>query len=188
MQKDCEMCYFLNMETVNILMLVSAIVLILLLWAIVGVRHLKYLRKAIGGQWEVVDTGLQRRHNLLPNLIETVRNYRDDSAELMDRMIRERIKAAKMASPGAEKIEVEHDLSKTIDEVIALSDGGELARDTNFLELRKEIDDLEENIEKKVKKYNEMIRAYNKQRKGILLRLLSSIFRFKEKNIFEVEI
>jgi LemA protein len=177
------------MDKVNIFIIVSAVVIILLLWVIVGVRHLKHLKQSIADEWENLDERLRKRHNLLPNLIETVRKFVNDKAPLLERMITERLKAANEYSPGAKKIEFEHDLSKTIDEVIGLRrESADLAIDTNFLELRKEIDDLEKNISEKEKKYNEMVRSYNKHRKTISLRPLAGIFGFGVENIFEVEI
>ncbi|MFH1284712.1 MAG: LemA family protein [Candidatus Peregrinibacteria bacterium] len=177
------------MSLTNILIIVSAVVLILLLWIIVGVRNFKRLKREIKGQWEIVDEGLRKRHDLLPNLIETVREYDKGHEELLERMIKERTRAAKEYNPGAEKIEYEHDLSATIDEVIALGKGvKDLGTDTNFLELRKEIDGIEQNIIAQTKKYNEMVRAYNKQRNLIFLRPLAAIFGFEVMNIFEVEV
>ncbi len=177
------------MDFVNILIIGSAVVLILVLWAIVGVRHLKHLCSEIHYQWKILDEGLRKRHNLLPNLIETVRSVLQGQDELMEQVIKERMKAAKEYFPGAKKIELEHDLSKTIDKVIDLGRSHqELGKNTNFLELRKEIDDLEKNIEMKAGKYNKMVRAYNRHRRAVLLKPLSFVFKFKAENIFEVEI
>lgn len=177
------------MELINILIIGSAVVLLLVLWIIVGVRHLRGLRRGIRDEWEVVDEGLRKRHDMLPNLIETVRRFATDQESLLQAMIDERANAARKYGTSAKKIEYEHDLSKTIDKVIALGRSvAELSKDTNFLELRKEINDLEQNIEQKSKKYNGMVRYYNRHRSWLLLRPLAAIFGFGVKNIFEVEI
>lgn len=177
------------MELINILIIGSAVVLVLVLWVIVGVRHLKHLKVKIRDEWEIVDEGLRKRHDMLPNLIETVRVYSPDQEALMQAMIDERRKAALEYGASGKKMEYEHDLSKTIDKVIALGKSvQELSKDTNYLELRKEIDDLEINIEEKSKHYNGMVRYYNRHRSGILLRPLAAIWGLKMANIFEVEI
>ncbi|MBD3360415.1 hypothetical protein GF366_01280 [Candidatus Peregrinibacteria bacterium] len=177
------------MELINILILVSAVLLILLLWIIVGVRHFKRLKKEIIRQWEILNESLRKRQDLLPNLIETVREYDQRQEELLEEMIKERTRAAKEYRPGAEKMEFEHDLSRTINEVLNLGKKIKpLGTDTNFLELRKEIEDVEQSIEQKSKRYNKMVRGYNNQRKNILLRPLAAIFGFKVINIFEVEV
>ncbi len=175
-------------ELINILIIGSAVILLLVLWVIVGVRHLRGLRRGIREEWEILDEGLRKRHDMLPNLIETVRRFATDQEGLLQKMIDERVKAAREYGTGGRKIEYEHYLSKTIDKVFDLRKGSaELSRDTNFLELRKEINDLEQNIEEKSKKYNRMIRYHNRHRSWILLRPLAAVFGFGVENIFEVE-
>ncbi|MFH1533696.1 MAG: LemA family protein [Nitrospirota bacterium] len=177
------------MELINILIIGSAIVLVLVLWVIVGVRHLLGLVQRIREEWEVVDESLRKRHDILPNLIETVRGFATDQESLLQDMIDKRVRAAKSYGASGKKIEYEHDLSKVIDKVIGLGRNfQELSKDTNFLELRKGIDDLEIQIEEKSKNYNVMVRYYNRHRSGISLRPLAAIWGLKAENIFEVEI
>lgn len=174
--------------TVQILMLAVGILFILILWMIVGVRHLNNLKHGVFGQWELVDERLRKRQDVLPLLIEITRRH-VKKEDLMDKLIEERLKAAKEYFPGAKKIEFEFDLSKRIDEVLALSgEEKNLAKDTNFLEIRKEINDLEEEIDARSKKYNEMVRYYNKHRNFIFVRPLAAIFAFKNFNIFDFEV
>jgi LemA protein len=177
------------METTNIFILVSAFIFIVMLWVIVVYRHFKGLQIGIKDQWEVLDEVLRKRHNLLPNLIETVRLFAKNQEAILEQLIDERKKAALEYLPGIKKIELEHDLSKTIYKVIDFGKTYEdLSKDTNFLELRKEINDLEQNIEVKSKKYNEMVRHYNNHRKLVFLSPISYIFGFKVEDIFEFEV
>ena len=176
------------MDLINTLVIVSAFVIIFLLWVAVGVRHLKRLHNEIVGQWELVDEGLRKRHDLLPNLIETVRRFTDKQEERIARTVAIRREAAFEKKPSAKKIELEHDLSLVINELVDLgSDLKDLKRDTNFLELRKNIDDLEQNIEDRTGKYNNMVRHYNKHRRLVLLRPLAAVWGFSRVNIFEIE-
>lgn len=180
--------FLIDMELINILIIGSAVVLILILWVIVGVRHLRGLRKRIREEWEVVDESLRKRHDMLPNLIETVREYSGDQESLLQEMIDKRARAAKSYGASGKKIEYEYDMSKVIDKVIGLGKSvQELSKDTNFLELRKRIDDLEITIEQKSKNYNKMVRYYNRHRKNIFLIPLAAIWGLKVENIFEVE-
>lgn len=177
------------MNLINILIIVSAAAVIFLLWIIVGTRYLQNLRHGIREQWDFIDESLRKRHDLIPNLVETIRWYLQNQEELIGKFVVDRSLAAKEYFPGPKKIELEHELSMTINKAIDLGNmNKELASDTNFLELRTEIDDLEKNIEEKTKKYNEMARYYNRHREIILLLPLALIFRFKRENIFEVEV
>lgn len=177
------------MELINILIIGSAVVLLLALWVIVGVRHLKGLKIRISEEWEIVGEGLRKRHDMLPNLIETVRRFSPDQESMLQKMINERTLASREYGASGKKIEYEHDLSKRIDKVFDLGRSfQELSKDTNFLELRKKIDDLEINIEEKTKIFNKMVRYYNRHRKNLLLLPLAAVWGFKPENIFEVEI
>jgi|GEM_PF-985903 len=173
---------------VNISIIVGAIIFLFILWSVVAVRHLKFLKKQIDEHWELIDEELRKRQSILPNLIETVRMFVKDKEGLLEKTITMRMKAAKEYSRGLIKIEYEHDLSMVINEVIDLRKiNPELEKDTNFLELRTEIDELENELEEKVKQYNEMVRYYNGHRNIAILRPIASLWKFGLMNIFEVE-
>lgn len=177
------------MNTINILILASTVLFLLFLWATVGVRHLKYLKNGVKEQWELIDERLRKRHNLIPNLIETVRAYVQDQEPLLGKLIVDRTNAAKEYFPNLKKIENEHELTDTIKQVVGLGGRSEtLAKDTNFLELTKEIEDIGKDVEAKVGKYNEMVRYYNRHRNMLLLMPVAAVFKFGAMNIFEVEV
>lgn len=177
------------MEMTNFFIIGGTIVVILMLWSIVGVRHLKNLKKNVDVHWENVDEKLRKRHDLIPNLIETFRSYNQNQEALIENLIKERLNAAKEYGVSAKKIEYEHDLSRSINEIFALgSQIADLAKDTNFLELKREFDEIEREMEAIAKNYNEVVRVYNGHMMIIFLRPITSIFHFKKLNIFEVEI
>lgn len=172
----------------NLFLIIGAVVVLFLLWIIVGIRHLKYLKKEVTDQWKLIDESLRRRSDLTPNLIENVRRFTNKEEQLIEQVIAQRTLAEKDSNPGEEKIEYEYDLTHGINDLFNLKTKyPELASDTNYLELRKEIDDLETNVEDKTNKYNEMVRYYNTHRNMTILRPLAWIFSYKMINIFEVE-
>lgn len=161
---------------------------LLVLWVVVAVRHLKGLKKEITEEWELVMDSLRKRQDLLPNLVETIRVYDKNQEAIIEQLIVERISAAKEYLPGAKKFEYEHALSGMIAKLIEL--GGtvlELGKDTNFLELKKEIFDISNNIHEKSGRYNEMVRYYNRHINLFLLRPIALVFHFEVLNIFEFE-
>lgn len=177
------------MDLINILIIVSTVVLLLVLWIVVGVRHLQHLKIEIKDQWELLDESLRKRQDLLPNLIETARIYFQDREELIEKLVVDRHNAALEYFPGAKKIELEHELSMSINKIMDLAkQNAEFAKDTNFLELKTEIEDLENNIELKSRKYNEMVRYFNNHRDMFMLKPIAAIFGFGMMNIFEVEV
>jgi len=176
------------MDLVNILIVVTAVLLILVMWIIVGVRHLRHMKESTKDGWEELDEKLRHRHDLVPNLVETIRVFNDQQERLLGKLIKQRSEAAREYSASGKKIEKEHDLSSTIDQVIDLGRiYKDLSLDTNFLEIRREIDDLEAEIEKESEKFNKVVRGYNKATKSVALRPLSALLKLKPENIFEFE-
>lgn len=177
------------MDLINILIIGSAVALILLLWIIVGVRHLSHLKLAYKDRWESLSSPLRKRHDLLPNFVETLRIHDQGQEALIGKLIAVRQKAARDYSSGITKIECEHDFSKGIHEIIGLSASlPELAKDTNFLELRTEFEYLGRDIEEKSKEYNDAVRLYNKHSRFVLIHPLAVAFRYHRADIFEVEV
>ncbi len=173
---------------INLIIVVLALVIIAIFWVAVGVRHLKFLQKAIKNEWELIDEDLRKRQDLIPNLIETVRAFANDQEAVIQRLIEMRILAAKEYFPSVKKIEYENDLTRDLNMIFEMAKANsKLATDTNFLELRKEIEDMEQTVETKTRKYNEMVRYYNEHRKFVLLKPISAIFGFERLDIFETE-
>jgi len=176
------------MDLSGVLILISAAFFILLLWIVVGVRHLVTLKKEIRDKWEMVDEKLRKRQDIVPLLIETVRDYTDQQEGLIEDLIVARRLAAKEYNPGEQKIEYEYDLTTYINKMIDLEKNyDDLSKDTIFLGLKKQIDDLENSIEQSSREYNEFVRKYNSSRNFALLRPLAAVFNYKVEDIFEVE-
>jgi len=176
------------MFTENLLVIVSAIIIILLLWLIVAMRHFRYLTREIKSQWKMIDQALRKRYDLVPNFIETVKKWTNAEDGLIERTIKDRQVTVKEYSNGADRMMAENYLSKDINDLINLGEKyPDLLADTNYLELRKEIDDLEQNMIDKNNRYNEMVISYNKQRKSVFMKPIALIFGFKRTNIFDVE-
>lgn len=173
---------------INILIVIGSLLILAMLWAIVGVRHLRFLKENVNEHWELIDEKLRKRQGLIPNIIETVRMFTKEEEELVKKLMKERMLAAKEYLPTVNKIGFEYDLTLTINDIFNLGNKYEdLKMDTNFLELRKEIDDVENILEQRTTTYNEMIRQYNKNIDSFILKPLAKIFGYQPANIFVVE-
>lgn len=177
-----------NMDLTSILVIVSSVVFILLLWGIAGVRHFSHLRKSIFAQWKVVNSGLKKRQDMIPLLIEILKSYKKDQNVLIETLIGQRMKAAREYKLGAAKIEYEHDLSRSINRVFFLAMiVQDLLKDTAFLEIRSDINRLEDKIDEDSNEYNRLVMTYNSNLNIFFLRPISAIFRFGMMDIFEFE-
>jgi hypothetical protein len=177
------------MLSLNVLIIIIAVLFIFGLWLVVGFRHLKYLYSGVDEAWEDLGEHIRKRHNLIPILIETVRMYeKEDNKEIFEKLISARLKAAKKEAPGMEKIELEYDLTQALAPIQETGQkNADLSKDTTYLELKKEFSDIKNLIEAKTKSYNSMVRHYEKYRHLVFLRPISMLFGFGPKNIFEME-
>ncbi|MFA6991772.1 MAG: LemA family protein [Candidatus Gracilibacteria bacterium] len=170
------------------LVILGAIIIIILLWITIAVHHLKNLQKGIEEEWWVLYEMLTKKSDLIPNIIETVRMYDKSKEEQIKPLIEVRAKYNKEYFPLPQKIEYELDLNKLLKDFIEdAGKGREIATDTNFLEIKKEIYDVSENIEEKTNLFNKMVRYYNDHRDFPLIRPVAKLFKYNRLNIFETE-
>ena len=111
--------------------------------------------------WSQIDVQLKRRHDLIPNLVETVRGYADHERNLFERIAALRSEAMKAASP-AESGETEARLSGALKTLFAVSEGyPELKANSNFLALQEELGSTENKIAFARQYYNDAVATLN---------------------------
>lgn len=168
-----------------------AIVFLFALWIAVGVRHLKFLKKGVDGGWEFVDEKIRNRHDLAPILVEIIRGDALGSADLgayVEKVISSRDQARRIYFASGEKTEKEYDYSKALGDLIWFGEEHDKAsKNTYFLEIRKEIENVNSDIENRAKEYNEHVRRFNSGVKNFVLRPLAMVTRLRQALIFEFE-
>ncbi|MDP2642492.1 MAG: LemA family protein [Candidatus Peregrinibacteria bacterium] len=175
------------MDLVNILIIVGAVIFMLALWVIVGLRHLKYLRLSAENQWDTVDAKIRKRHDLIPLFIESFMAHVSGQDVLIEGLIAERSIASKEYVPSANKMVYEHDISGTLGKIFNIAKTNpEALKDTVFLEVKSEIVNVFDEAKNDLKKYNETIRIYNAHRDFVVLKPISRIFGYGVLNIFDI--
>jgi len=169
----------------------GAVVFLVVLWIVVGIRHLSFLKKGVYGSWEFLDEKIRSRHDVSPILIEIIRSGAVDSADLpklTEKTVLARAEARKICFASGEKMEKEYDYSKTLSDLIWFGEENDVVnKNTYFLELKKEIEDLNSDMENRSKEYNEHVRKFNSDKKIFILRPLALVMRMKQALIFEFE-
>jgi len=173
--------------------IIGGILVFLIFLLSLAIIHLGSVRDEINNRWYNLAEKLQYRQDMMPNLIETIRQFiPSDKLNLHNGLIQTGIEArnaaAKNIKPGADKIILEHELSRIIAEMLKLGEKYEsLGKSTNYLELKKEFKDLYAGIEELTKDYNNRVRGFN----SILARPYNIpaalITKNKKKLIFEFE-
>jgi len=175
------------MDLVNIFIIVGSVIFILVLWVIVGVKHLKHLKLEVANQWEITDLRIRKRQDLIPLLIETFMVHVSGQESLIEQLIAERAIAAKESTPSANKMVYEGDISATLEKLFDIAKSSpEVLKDTVFLEVKSEIISVFDNAKNESKKYNDIVRLYNNHRDFLLLKPISRIFSYGVLNVFDI--
>ena len=167
--------------------LVAAIVLLVGSIVLSFNRFVKQ-RTAIDNSWANVETELQRRHDLIPNLVETVKAYAAHESTTFTEVIEARSGA--VAAQGGPEAHTgpENALSNGLRQLLAVSEAyPELRASDRFLDLQRELVTTEDRIQAARRLFNSNIRDYNQRVETIPSMVIAALFRFDKRNYFEIE-
>src|SRR5438477_11335131 len=164
---------------------VIVVLALLLGGSLVGSRNeLVTEREGIAGAWAQVDVALQRRADLIPNLVNTVKGFAKHEQEVIDS-----VTAARAALGGArtpqEKIAANNQLDGAISRLLVISENyPNLKSDQNFLRLQDELAGTENRIAVERRKYNEVVQRYNTQIALFPNNLIASMSGFQRNDAY----
>jgi len=176
----------------NIIFIILGVIIVLIFLFSVSVIHIRALRDDINIRWYNLVDKLQYRQDLFPILIETVRPFVVEKKEEFEGMVEKTIEVRARAGMNSEcsmkKVVVEHDFSNHIKEILQFCEiVDELRVNTNYLEIKKFIYDIEEDVRQLEKDYNERVRHHNKV-VGRFYNLAAALtLRYGKKVVFEFE-
>ena len=139
-------------------LVVLVLVIGLFAWSVSTHNHFVRLEKMITESWANVDVALKRRHDLIPNLVETVKGYAAHEKEVLDRVIQARSLAMEGGAPE------ENELARATTLLLARAEAyPDLKSSTHFLELQRELVNTEDRIAAARRIYNSNVRDFNAQ-------------------------
>ena len=140
--------------------------------------------------WSQITVQLKRRHDLIPNLVETVKGYAAHERETLERVIQARnsaVTASGSASVGSQA-QAENLLSGALRQIFALSENyPDLKANQNFLQLQEEIGSTENRISFARQHYNDSVGIYNTAIQQVPANLIAGMGGFSAKEFFEVD-
>ena len=167
--------------------IVIIILALLVLWIIISYNSLVRLRNRAKEAWADIEVQLKRRHNLIPNLVETVKGYAAHEREVLEKVTEARTKAMG-AQTMQEKREAENFLSQTLKSLFAVAENyPDLKASQNFLELQRELRDTEDKIQAARRFYNANVRDLNTKIESFPTNIIAKLFGFKKMDLFEIE-
>ena len=164
------------------------IVLILIVFWIIGQYNgLVILKQRVKNAWSQIDVQLQRRFDLIPNLVETVKGYMSHENDVLTKVAELRTSWANAGSVH-EKAELDNQLSGALKTIMAVSESyPELKANQNFSELQQELQNTENKISFSRQFYNDSVTMYNTKLEVFPSNLIASMFGFKAEEFFKVE-
>ncbi|MDN5571710.1 MAG: LemA family protein [Propionibacteriaceae bacterium] len=177
------------------------IILIVLLVAVVGAVAWAFSayngfirqRNLIQESWRQVDVELNRRYELIPNLVETVRAFSAHERNTLEGIVRLRSQAQQLSSaehgdaPSPERAQVEEQLTGAVRGLmVSVEAYPELKSNQNFLELQRQLAETEDRIAAGRRYYNANVRNYNTRIESVPSNMIASQFKFEKATYFEV--
>ena len=177
--------------------IIFLIVLVLLVlgvvgWAVGQYNSLVGMRNRVQESWRQIDVELNRRYELIPNLVETVRGYAGHERGTLEDITRLRNQAVSLAShegatPSAERAQAEEQLSGAVRNLmVSVEAYPDLKANTNFLELQRALTETEDRIAAGRRYYNANVRNYNTKIESFPTNMIAGPFNFEKAAYFEV--
>jgi len=166
--------------------IVLALIVVAVIWAIGIYNGLVSMRQRVNQAFADIDVQLRQRHDLIPNLVETVKGYAAHERGTLDEVVKAR-NAAIGAQGPAQQAAAENALSGALRQLFALAESyPDLKASSNFQQLQAELSDLENKIAASRRFFNNAVQEYNSGIQRFPAALFASSFGFTPKNFFDL--
>lgn len=182
----------------NTIILISVIVVLVIsfFWAISGYNSLVTLRENVNSQWANVESQYQRRSDLIPNLVQTVKGYATHESSTLEGVVTARAKATQVTidpkNLTPEKLQeyqaAQGQVSSALGKLLMITENyPDLKANQNFLELQAQLEGTENRISVERNRFNDVAKSYDITIQRFPKSIIASLFGFKEKPYFEAE-
>lgn len=154
-------------------------------WLRTTYNHMVVIQEQVNSSWAQVQTVLQRRYDLIPNLVETVKGYASHEERVLTAVTEARAKVGGAATPG-DRMKAEGDLSNALSRLMVVVEAyPNLKANQNFIALQDQLEGTENRIAVERQRYNETVRGYNQYIRQFPQNLIAGMFGFERKPFFE---
>ena len=182
------------MKKSTIIILVVAVVAII--WGVTSYNGLVKMDEGVGTAWSNVENQYQRRADLIPNLVNTVKGYAAHEKETLDAVVAARTRATQMTVNAddltPEKLQAyqkaQGEVGSALGRLLAITENyPDLKANQNFLELQAQLEGTENRISVERRNFNEAAKNYNTAIRTFPRNLLAGMFGFEKRPYFEAE-
>jgi LemA protein len=170
-----------------VLWIILGVVVVVVVAAVIAYNGLVSKRNKVESAYAQIDVQLNRRHDLIPNLVETVKGYAAHESKTLEAVIAARNQAT-AATGVAEKAQAENALTGTLKSLFAVSEAyPDLKANQNFQQLQTELSSTEDRIAYSRQYYNDIVRAYNDGIQRFPGVLFANAMHFQPRQYFEAD-
>jgi LemA protein len=163
------------------------VVVLLLLWLVVIYNRLVALRQSVGQAWADIEVQLKQRHDVIPNLVETVKGYAGHERGTLEAVIQARNSAVRAQGPEAAAA-AEGQLSGALGRLFALTEAyPDLKANANFLSLQEELSALETKIAAARRFFNNAVAEFNASIQSVPAVFFAGSLGFSQRGFFELD-
>ena len=168
--------------------IILVVLVVLVIWVVSMYNGMVKSRNMVDQEWHNVDVQLERRYDLIPNLVETVKGYAAHESQTLEKVIQARNMAMATKGDLKEQAKAENFLSGTLKSLFAVSENyPELKANENFLKLQFELTDTEDKIKAARRFYNTNVLSLNNKIEMFPSNIIASMFHFEKQEFFELD-
>ena len=166
--------------------IILVIIVLIVLWAIMTYNGLVAMRQRVDQSFADIDVQLKQRHDLIPNLVETVKGYASHERGTLDEVVRARNAAVAAPTPD-QKVAAENMLTGALRQMFALAEAyPNLKANENFQQLQAELTDIENKLAASRRFYNNSVQEYNTGIQQFPAAVFAGAMGFHAKTFFDV--
>ena len=168
-------------------LIILAVLVIIIVLVIIMYNNLVQAKLKVDNAWSQIDVQLQRRFDLIPNFVETVKGYMTHEKETFEKIAALRTSWAN-ATSVSEKANLDGELSNSLKTIMAVSERyPELKANQNFTDLSEELRNTENKISFSRQFYNDAVTMYNSKLQLFPSNIIAKMFNFTTRDLFKAE-
>ena len=163
------------------------IIVLLIIWIISIYNGLVTSKQKVDNAWSQIDVQLQRRFDLIPNLVECVKGYMGHESDVLEKVTNLRTSWAN-ATTTSDKMKIDNQLTESLKTIMAVSENyPDLKANENFISLQKELSGTEDKISYSRQFYNDIVTKYNTELEVFPSNIVAGMFHFEHESLFVVD-
>jgi len=167
--------------------IILGVIIVLAIIIAIMYNSLVTLKQRTQNAWSQIDVQLQRRFDLIPNLVECVKGYMTHESETLENVTKLRTSWSEATTAG-EKMKLDNELSSSLKSIMAVAESyPDLKANQNFISLQGELTDTENKISYSRQFYNDIVTRYNTKIQTVPSNIIAGILGFKAQELYKID-